>query len=160
MTGGTWRRSENVAFHAVSCATVPISSEGGPAKWQTTTEFDKSAAGRLGRCRAQRGNGPEGTSGAAASNLSGRTNSLFLHQRVSLDLCSEVPVHLRSFVQKRAVGAPKAKFHEISALILSKTEGPPRSRLVALRRSAKLRIARCQNQNDTPSPIRGIGESA
>ena len=29
-----WRkRSENVAFDAFSCATVPISSEGGPAKW-------------------------------------------------------------------------------------------------------------------------------
>ena len=26
------KRSENVAFGAVSCATVPISSEGGPAK--------------------------------------------------------------------------------------------------------------------------------
>jgi hypothetical protein len=26
-------RSENVAFGAFSCATVPISSEGGPAKW-------------------------------------------------------------------------------------------------------------------------------
>jgi hypothetical protein len=26
-------RSENVAFGALSCATVPISSEGGPAKW-------------------------------------------------------------------------------------------------------------------------------
>jgi len=26
-------RSENVAFDALSCATVPISSEGGPAKW-------------------------------------------------------------------------------------------------------------------------------
>jgi hypothetical protein len=33
MTGGTWRRSENVAFDAVSCATVPVLSEGGPAKW-------------------------------------------------------------------------------------------------------------------------------
>lgn len=26
-------RSENVAFDAVSCTTVPISREGGPAKW-------------------------------------------------------------------------------------------------------------------------------
>jgi hypothetical protein len=26
-------RSENVAFGAFSCATAPISSEGGPAKW-------------------------------------------------------------------------------------------------------------------------------
>jgi hypothetical protein len=26
-------RSENVAFGAFSCATVPIASEGGPAKW-------------------------------------------------------------------------------------------------------------------------------
>jgi len=26
-------RSENVAFDAFSCATVPISTEGGPAKW-------------------------------------------------------------------------------------------------------------------------------
>ncbi len=26
-------RSENVAFDAFSCATVPVSSEGGPAKW-------------------------------------------------------------------------------------------------------------------------------
>lgn len=26
-------RSENVAFDAVSCATVPVSKEGGPAKW-------------------------------------------------------------------------------------------------------------------------------
>jgi hypothetical protein len=33
VTGGTWRRSENVAFDAISCATVPVSSEGGPAKW-------------------------------------------------------------------------------------------------------------------------------
>ena len=31
--GGTWHRSENVAFDAVSCATVPVLSEGGPAKW-------------------------------------------------------------------------------------------------------------------------------
>jgi hypothetical protein len=29
----TGHRSENVAFDAFSCATVPISSEGGPAKW-------------------------------------------------------------------------------------------------------------------------------
>src|SRR5208282_1570133 len=28
-----WHRSENVAFDAFSCATVPVSSEGGPAKW-------------------------------------------------------------------------------------------------------------------------------
>jgi hypothetical protein len=33
MTGGTWHRSENVAFDAVSCATVPVLSKGGPAKW-------------------------------------------------------------------------------------------------------------------------------
>jgi hypothetical protein len=33
VTGGPWHRSENVAFDAVSCATVPVSSEGGPAKW-------------------------------------------------------------------------------------------------------------------------------
>ena len=33
MTGGPWHRSENVAFDAVSCATVPVLSEGGPAKW-------------------------------------------------------------------------------------------------------------------------------
>ena len=26
-------RSKNVAFDAFPCATVPISSEGGPAKW-------------------------------------------------------------------------------------------------------------------------------
>jgi hypothetical protein len=31
--GDTWNRSRNVAFDAVSCATVPISREGGPAKW-------------------------------------------------------------------------------------------------------------------------------
>ena len=30
---GTEHRSENVAFDAVSCATVPVLSEGGPAKW-------------------------------------------------------------------------------------------------------------------------------
>jgi hypothetical protein len=30
---GPNHRSENVAFDAVSCATVPISNEGGPAKW-------------------------------------------------------------------------------------------------------------------------------
>jgi hypothetical protein len=30
---GTRHRSGNVAFDAVSCATVPISSEGGPDKW-------------------------------------------------------------------------------------------------------------------------------
>jgi hypothetical protein len=29
----TGHRSENVAFDAVTCATVPILSEGGPAKW-------------------------------------------------------------------------------------------------------------------------------
>ena len=28
-----WHRSENVAFDAFSCATVPSLSEGGPAKW-------------------------------------------------------------------------------------------------------------------------------
>jgi hypothetical protein len=28
-----WHRSENVALDAFSCATVPISSEGGLAKW-------------------------------------------------------------------------------------------------------------------------------
>jgi hypothetical protein len=28
-----WHRRENVAFDAFSCATVPDSSEGGPAKW-------------------------------------------------------------------------------------------------------------------------------
>jgi hypothetical protein len=28
-----WHRSENVAFDAFSCATVPVLSEGGPAKW-------------------------------------------------------------------------------------------------------------------------------
>jgi hypothetical protein len=33
MTGGTWHRSENVALDAVSCATVPVLSGGGPAKW-------------------------------------------------------------------------------------------------------------------------------
>ena len=31
--GDAWHRSENVAFDALSCATVPISSEGRPAKW-------------------------------------------------------------------------------------------------------------------------------
>src|SRR5882757_8389575 len=31
--GDKGHRSENVAFDAYSCATVPISSEGGPAKW-------------------------------------------------------------------------------------------------------------------------------
>ncbi len=41
---------------------------------QKTREFDNLAVfGQVGRCRAQRGGGPEGTSGAAASNLSGRT---------------------------------------------------------------------------------------
>jgi hypothetical protein len=29
----TGHRSENVAFDAFSCATVPVLSEGGPAKW-------------------------------------------------------------------------------------------------------------------------------
>jgi hypothetical protein len=29
----SWHRSKNVAFDAVSCATVPSLSEGGPAKW-------------------------------------------------------------------------------------------------------------------------------
>jgi hypothetical protein len=29
----TGHRSENVAFDAVSCATVPVLSEGEPAKW-------------------------------------------------------------------------------------------------------------------------------
>jgi hypothetical protein len=33
MTGGPRHRSENVAFDAVSCATVPVLREGGPAKW-------------------------------------------------------------------------------------------------------------------------------
>src|SRR6202041_3174751 len=33
MTGVIWHRSENIAFDPVSCATVPVSSEGGPAKW-------------------------------------------------------------------------------------------------------------------------------
>jgi hypothetical protein len=33
VAGDAWHRSENVAFGAVSCATVPVSSEGGPAKW-------------------------------------------------------------------------------------------------------------------------------
>ena len=28
-----WHRSENVAFDAFSCATVPVLREGGPAKW-------------------------------------------------------------------------------------------------------------------------------
>ena len=28
-----WHRSENETFGAVSCATVPVLSEGGPAKW-------------------------------------------------------------------------------------------------------------------------------
>jgi hypothetical protein len=28
-----WHRSENVALDAFSCATVPVLSEGGPAKW-------------------------------------------------------------------------------------------------------------------------------
>ena len=31
--GGDWHRSENVALDAFSCATVPVLSEGGPAKW-------------------------------------------------------------------------------------------------------------------------------
>jgi hypothetical protein len=31
--GDTWQRSENVALDAISCATVPVLSEGGPAKW-------------------------------------------------------------------------------------------------------------------------------
>jgi hypothetical protein len=32
MTGGPWHCSENVAFDAVSCATVLVLREGGPAK--------------------------------------------------------------------------------------------------------------------------------
>jgi hypothetical protein len=31
--GDAWHRSKNVALDAVSCATVPILGEGGPAKW-------------------------------------------------------------------------------------------------------------------------------
>jgi hypothetical protein len=31
--GEAWHCSENVAFDAFSCATVPVLSEGGPAKW-------------------------------------------------------------------------------------------------------------------------------
>ena len=31
--GDDWHRSENVALDAFSCATVPVLSEGGPAKW-------------------------------------------------------------------------------------------------------------------------------
>jgi hypothetical protein len=31
--GQAWQRSENVALDAFSCATVPVLSEGGPAKW-------------------------------------------------------------------------------------------------------------------------------
>ena len=31
--GDVWHRSENVAFDAFSCATVPVLSEGGRAKW-------------------------------------------------------------------------------------------------------------------------------
>jgi hypothetical protein len=31
--GQRGHRSKNVAFHAFSCATVPVLSEGGPAKW-------------------------------------------------------------------------------------------------------------------------------
>jgi hypothetical protein len=33
MTGVTWHPGENAAFDAASCATVPVLSEGGPAKW-------------------------------------------------------------------------------------------------------------------------------
>ena len=32
-THGQQQRSKNVAFDALSCATVPVLSEGGPAKW-------------------------------------------------------------------------------------------------------------------------------
>jgi hypothetical protein len=28
-----WHRSKNAAFDALSCTTVPVSREGGPAKW-------------------------------------------------------------------------------------------------------------------------------
>ena len=33
LIANTGHRSENVAFDAISCAAVPVSSEGGPAKW-------------------------------------------------------------------------------------------------------------------------------
>jgi hypothetical protein len=55
----TGHRSENVALDAVSCATVPSSSEGGPAKWLKNKNLEIIFA--------------TANQEAGSSNLSGRT---------------------------------------------------------------------------------------
>jgi hypothetical protein len=70
MTRCPWHRSENVAFDAVSCATVRVLSEGGPAKWLKNKnlqnhlcdyEPDSSLCRHVDYARASNKASPDGT---------------------------------------------------------------------------------------------------